>query len=97
MIGEASNGQDAIALCASIKPDLVLRDINIPKMNGLKALEANTKISPFPNMLMVSVEATMDKVNEAIENGAIGFVVKPLNLASVLDKIARCIKSKESQ
>ena len=94
VIGEASNGQDAIALCARKKPGLVLLDINMPKMDGLQALEEIRKISPATIVLMVSAEATMDKVREAIEKGAAGFVVKPLNPASVLDRIAMCLKGK---
>ena len=92
--GEASNGQDAIALCAMHKPGLVLLDINMPKMDGLQALEEIRKISPASIVLMVSASLTMDRVNEAIKKGASGFVVKPLNPASVLDKIAMCLKGK---
>jgi len=51
-------------------------------------------IENFNRLLMVSAEATMDKVSEAIKKGAAGFVVKPLNPASVLDRIASCIKEK---
>lgn len=97
VIGEASNGQDAIVLCAKKKPGLVLLDINMPIMDGLQALEGILKISPATIVLMVSAEATMDKVSKAIEKGAAGFVVKPLNSASVLDKIAMCIKRKGQQ
>ena len=94
VIGETSNGQDAIALCARLKPGLVLLDINMPKMDGLQALEEIRKISPATVVLMVSAEATMDKVREAILKGADGFVVKPFNPASVLDKIAMCLERK---
>ena len=92
--GEASNGQDAIALCAMHKPGLVLLDINMPKMDGLQALEEIRKVSPATIVLMVSAEATMDRVNEAIKKGASGFVVKPLNQASVLDRVTMCLKAK---
>lgn len=96
VIGEASNGQDAIALCAMHKPGLVLLDINMPKMDGLQALEEIRKISPASIVLMVSAELTMDRVSEAIKIGASGFVVKPLNPGSVLDKIAMCLKGKRT-
>ncbi len=94
VVGEASNGPDAIALFSRRKPGLVLLDINMPKMGGMQVLEEIRKISPATIVLMVSAEATMDKVREAIQKGADGFVVKPLNPASVLDKIAMCIKRK---
>jgi DNA-binding NarL/FixJ family response regulator len=95
VVGEAANGQAAIALCAREKPGLVLLDINMPKMDGMQALEEIHKASPATVVLMVSAEATLDKVREAMEKGAAGFVVKPLNPASVLDRIAKCLNGKK--
>ena len=97
VVGEASNGQDAIELCAKLKPGLALLDINMPKMDGLQALEEIRKACPATMVLMVSAEATMDKVREAVALGASGFVVKPLNPASVLDKITMCLKGKKKE
>ena len=93
VVAEASNGNDAIAACERHKPDFVLLDINMPVMDGLHALEALRKAHPEVIVLMVSAEATMDKVSEAIKLGAAGFVVKPLNAAGVLSKVAACLKS----
>ena len=97
VVGEASNGQEAIALCARHKPGLVLLDINMPKMDGLQALDEIRRESPATKVIMVSAESTMGKVSEAIEKGAVGFVVKPFNPASVLDKIAMCLKGKRKE
>lgn len=94
VVGEAANGRDAITLCARLKPGLVLLDINMPKMDGLQALEEIHKVSPSTKVIMVSADATMDKVGEAIKKGAAGFVVKPLNAASVLDRVNICLKGK---
>ena len=95
VVGEASNGQDAIALCERLAPTLVLLDINMPKMDGLQALDEIRKTSPQTMVIMVSADATMDKVSEAVKKGAAGFVVKPLKAASVLDRIAVCLKEKK--
>ncbi len=92
VIGEAANGSDAISLCEKLTPDLVLLDINMPKMDGLQALEEIRKVSPGSIVIMVSADATMDRVSEAMQKGAAGFVVKPLNAASVLDRIDKCLK-----
>ena len=94
VVGEASNGEDALALCARLKPRLVLLDINMPKMDGLQVLEAIRQAQPETKIIMVSAEATMDKVTEAIKKGAAGFVVKPFNAARVLDKVSECISGK---
>ena len=92
--GEASNGQDAVMKCVELKPDLVLLDINMPKMDGMRALEEIRKAAPAAKVMMVSADATMDKVRDAMAKGAAGFVVKPLNAASVLNKIKQCFKEK---
>jgi len=97
VIGDASNGQDAVALCAMHKPGLVLLDINMPKMDGLQALEEIRRVSPTTTVIMISADATMDKVREAIGKGASGFVVKPLNQASVLDRITICLKARRKE
>ena len=95
VIGEAANGKNAIALCESLKPGLVLLDINMPEMDGFQALEEIRKICPDTLVIMISAEATMDRVSEAIKKGAVGFVVKPLNAASVLDKISHCYSKRK--
>ncbi|HQS58266.1 MAG: response regulator [Gallionellales bacterium 35-53-114] len=95
VVGEASNGQDAITLCEKLAPNLVLLDINMPKMDGLQALDEIRRASPESMVIMVSADATMDRVSEAVKKGAAGFVVKPLNAATVLDRIAICLKSKK--
>ena len=94
VIGEASNGSGAIAQCKKLKPDLVLLDINMPEVDGMKALEGIREACPETVVVMVSAEATMDRVKEAIKKGAAGFVVKPLKTANVLRNIAACFKGK---
>lgn len=95
VVGEASNGQDAITLCEKLAPTLVLLDINMPKMDGLQALDEIRRASPESMVIMVSADATMDRVSEAVKKGAAGFVVKPLNAATVLDRIAICLRNKK--
>jgi two-component system chemotaxis response regulator CheY len=65
----------------------VLLDINMPVMDGLQALEEIRKVSPATIVMMVSAEVTMDMVSEAIKKWCGWLLVKPLNAASVLDRI----------
>ena len=88
--GEAANGKNAIEQCAKLKPGLVMLDINMPGMSGLEALEEIHRVSPATKVMMVSADATMDSVKEAISKGAIGFVVKPLCADSVLKRVNAC-------
>jgi len=95
VIGEASNGEDAVTLCAELKPDLVLLDINMPKMDGMQALEEIRKSSPASMVLMVSVEASKENYEEATRKGAAGFIVKPFDADRLLEKIDSCFREKE--
>jgi len=95
VVGEASNGEDAILLCARLKPKLVLLDIQMHKMDGMQALDAIRKSQPETKIIMVSAEPNMDQMHEAISKGAVGFVVKPFNATHVLDEILKCITGKE--
>ena len=97
VIGEAFNGEDAVEFCVHSGPGLVLLDINMPKMDGLQALEEIHKVSPKTIVMMISAEATMDRVKEAIGRGAAGFIVKPLSPASVLDRISQCLKTENKE
>lgn len=94
IVGQAGNGQDAVALFERMRPELVLLDINMPRMDGLQALEAIQKIDPNAVVMMVSAEATMDKVTVALSLGAAGFIVKPFNAAGALGSIEKCFRGR---
>jgi two-component system chemotaxis response regulator CheY len=78
-IHEAGDGQDALAVMAQHRVDLVLSDINMPKMDGLQLL-ASLKASPqwhsIP-VVMITTEGGETKVAEAVRLGAAGYVAKP--------------------
>ena len=94
VVGLAMNGEEAIVRFAALKPHLTLLDINMPKMDGLQALVEIRKINPTAKVMMVSSDSTIDKVKDAIQKGASGFVVKPLTASSVLQKIRACMSKK---
>jgi two-component system chemotaxis response regulator CheY len=95
VVGQATDGAEAIMLCVDLNPDIVLLDINMPKMDGIQALEEIHKANPLVKVLMVSADSTKDKVSEALQKGAVGFIVKPLKPASILDMIKTCMKEKD--
>jgi len=77
VIDEASNGEDAIAKYAQLRPDLVFIDINMPGIDGLSVLNAILKIDPNAFAVIVSANSTAENVRQAIQTGAQGFIVKP--------------------
>lgn len=94
VVGEASNGEAALALCRKLRPGLVLLDINMPGMDGLEVLQGIKADSPKTKVIMISAEATHERVKDAILKGAVGFVVKPINAGRVLDDIEAVISGR---
>ncbi len=79
VIGEASNGKEAVELVQKLKPDVVTLDVNMPIMDGLTALEKIRKVCPDCKVLMISAltkEGAKETI-EALSRGAIDFITKP--------------------
>lgn len=85
--GEAGNSEAALEMCRSLRPGLVLLDINMPGRSGLSALRTIKKDLPDTKVIMISAEATRARVEEAEAQGAIGFIVKPFNAGRILDEV----------
>jgi two-component system chemotaxis response regulator CheY len=89
-IHEAGDGQEALELLKSQSVDLVLTDINMPKMDGIQLLAA-VKASPqwrhIP-VMMVTTEGGETKVGEAVKLGAAGYVRKPFTADQIKEKLA---------
>ena len=76
VIGEVSDGLEAVRKAEELKPDLILLDIGLPTMNGIEAARQIREISPGSKILFVSQESSADTVQEALNTGASGYVVK---------------------
>ena len=76
IVGEAENGLEALELCRSSRPDLVLMDVRMPKMNGLQATEAIKQEFPQTSVLIVTSHEDPDYLFEAIKAGCAGYVLK---------------------
>jgi DNA-binding NarL/FixJ family response regulator len=76
VIGEASDGLEAVEKAQALKPDLILLDINLPSLNGIEAARRISRLIPAATILSVSQISDEDVVQEALSNGAIGYVWK---------------------
>ena len=81
--GEAKDGEEAVALYQQVKPDLVTMDIVMAKMDGVTALKQIVQDDPQARVVMVSAVNQKEKLAECIQAGAIDFVVKPFDKASL--------------
>jgi len=89
-IHEAGDGQEALELLKSQSVDLVLTDINMPKMDGIQllgALKASPQWQKIP-VVMITTEGGETKVGEAVRLGAAGYVRKPFTADQIKEKLA---------
>ena len=89
-IHEAGDGQEALEILKIQRPDLVLTDINMPKMDGLQflaAMKASEEWRGIP-VVMITTEGGETKVAEAVKLGAVGYVRKPFTADQIKEKLS---------
>jgi len=91
VVGEASNGEEAIELFLDKRPDVVLMDITMPKMDGLTALKKILKIDPGAKIIMCSALGQQTLIVQALKMGAKDFVVKPFRPERVVNSIKKIL------
>ena len=84
VIGEVSDGLDAVHKSAERQPDLVLLDIGLPSLNGIEAARQIRKLGLEPKIIFLSQESSADVVQEALSLGAQGYVVKAMAASKLL-------------
>lgn len=83
VVGEATNGSQAVELFRELRPDLVTLDIVMPQMDGVEALRKIREEEPQARVCMVSAVNQKEKLAECIKLGAIDFIVKPFEKAQL--------------
>ncbi len=76
IVGEVSDGLEAVQNAAELQPDLIVLDIGLPSLNGIEAGRRIRTVSPKSKILFLSQESSVDVVQEALDIGANGYVVK---------------------
>lgn len=89
VVGEARNGLQGVEAVQRLAPDIVCLDVMMPEMDGLEALQAMKQARPELIVVMITGNPSVDNVQESIQGGAAGFIVKPFNTAKVLDTLSR--------
>jgi len=92
VVGEADNGQEAIAQAETLHPDVILMDLAMPKMDGIEATRQIKASQPDSRILVMTSFAADDKVFPAIKAGALGYLLKesaPEDLVQAIRQIHR--------
>jgi DNA-binding NarL/FixJ family response regulator len=94
IVGEASDGLEAIEKAQELKPDLVLLDIGLPHLNGIEVALRIRKLFPSSKILFVSQESSADVVRGALSTGARGYVVKMDAGKELLEAVAAVLRGR---
>jgi two-component system chemotaxis response regulator CheY len=92
-IHEAVNGRDAIEKHAELQPDLTTMDITMPELDGISALRLIREANPDARVLMVSAMGQQKMIVEALDAGALDFLVKPFQPTKVLETVKKCLNT----
>jgi DNA-binding NarL/FixJ family response regulator len=92
VVGEADDGNEALAKTRELKPDLVLMDINMPGCNGLEATRLIKAEMPDARIVMLTVSEHEEDLYEAIKSGAQGYLLKNLRPESLFEMMQDAIR-----
>jgi DNA-binding NarL/FixJ family response regulator len=95
IIGEASDGLEAVQKATLGLPDLILLDIGLPKLNGLKAAEQIRQVVPQTRILFLSQEPSIDVVQYALSLGALGYLHKTRTHRELLPAIESVLAGRQ--
>lgn len=86
VVGEAKDGQEAQEMARQLKPDLILMDIKMPKVDGLNAVRQINAEQRIP-VILLTAWSQPELVDEAVELGVFAYLIKPINKADLLPTI----------
>jgi DNA-binding NarL/FixJ family response regulator len=91
VVGEASTGLEAIELCRSLAPDLILMDVRMPEMDGITATRRIKDEQPGVSVLIVTMHENPDYLLEALDAGAAGYVLKDAPAERLINAVHRTL------
>ena len=94
IIGEVSDGLEAVQQAKELQPDLILLDIGLPTLNGIEAARRIREVSPASKILFVSENRSPDMAEGALSNGAGGYLVKSDAAGELLAAIKAVLEGK---
>ena len=87
VVGEASNGEDAVRLAENLRPDVVVMDISMPVLDGVTATRRITEGVPDTKVVVLTMHDDIEKTRQALEAGAVGYLSKGCSFADVLETV----------
>jgi DNA-binding NarL/FixJ family response regulator len=94
VVGEAEDGREAIRCVEKLKPDLILTDLSMPRMNGMEAIREIKKRSPETKILVLTVHKTEEYILATLQAGADGYLLKDSTHAELLMAVKHVLSGK---
>ena len=94
VIGEVADGLEGVHKAEVLEPDLVLLDIGLPTLNGIEAARQIRRLSPASKIIFVSQESSCEVVQEALNLGAWGYVLKERTAIDLLAAVDAFLKGR---
>ena len=95
LVGEAANGQEAVEHCLHWKPDVVTMDVVMPELGGIEAVKRIVDADPSARVVMCSAMGQEKLIEQAMQAGAAGFVVKPFDASRLLEALDEAVAAGE--
>ena len=92
LVGEASNGREAVELCRQLHPDLALLDVRMPEMDGLAATRSIKQACPKTSVLIITTHEHSDYLVAALKAGAAGYMLKDVTRQELLSAVRRVLR-----
>jgi len=93
VVGEASNGEEAVRMAAKLKPDVVIADISMPKMNGIEATKIIKRENPQMKVLILTIHDNEEYIYEVIRAGADGYALKDAEKQEIFTAVRKVMSS----
>jgi len=94
IVGEVSDGLEAVRKAEELQPDLILLDVGLPNLNGIQAAPQIHTFSPKSRIIFLTQESDPDVVQEAFNAGAVGYVVKTKVASKLLTAVDATLEGK---
>ena len=96
VVGEASDGMEAVQKARQLQPDLIILDVGLPGLNGIKVAKTLSTVCPGSEVIFLSEEGEADIVQKAYRAGAYGYVIKSRAGIELAATIKAVLKRKKS-